>query len=56
MSPLKQLKTLENVGPAFIAALAELKSFFTKEEKSQEGIDKLKDTLMNLANNLVADL
>lgn len=56
MNPLKQLKTLENVGPAFIAGLAELKTFFTKEEKSTEGIDKLKDTLLNLANTLVADL
>jgi hypothetical protein len=34
MSPLKQLNTLENVAPAFIAALAELRIFFTKEEKS----------------------
>lgn len=42
MNPLKQLTTLQNVAPAFIAALAELKNFFAKEEKSEEAIEKLK--------------
>jgi hypothetical protein len=56
VDPSTQFKSADSVGPALVGALARLRAAIGKQERSQEAVDAVKNSLLRLAEAMDSEL